>query len=90
MNEIDESDREILDSIDKVQVIAVEDENLNARINLHDEFYQRISEKGKYEELMVVRNNDESVTVFGRQRNYRNVDFSWGRRQCDGLCKRRD
>lgn len=65
LNDIDESDREILDSIDKVQVIAVEDENLNARINLHDEFYQRISDKGKYEELMVVRNEDESVTVFG-------------------------
>ena len=65
LNELDESDREILDSIDKVQVVAVEDEHLNAEINLHDEFYERISKNGKYEELMVVRNENESVTVFG-------------------------
>ena len=65
LNEMDETDREILESIDKVKVIAVEDDDLNARINLHEEFYERIHKNGKYEELMVVRNDDESVTVFG-------------------------
>lgn len=65
LNEIDEPGREILDSIDKVTVIAVEDESLNDKINLHDEFYEIISKKGKYEELMVVRNENESVTIFG-------------------------
>lgn len=65
LNEIDENDREILDSIDKVTVIAVEDESLNKQINLHDEFYDRIRQNGKYEELMVVREDDESVTIFG-------------------------
>ena len=65
LNDLDETDREILDSIDKVKVIAVEDEDLNARINLHDEFYKRISEQDKYEELMVVRKEDENVTIFG-------------------------
>jgi hypothetical protein len=65
LNEMDETDREILESIDKVKVIAVEDDDLNARINLHEEFYERIHEKGKYEELMVVRNENESVTIFG-------------------------
>ena len=63
--DLDESERDLLESIDKVQVIAVEDDDLNQRINLHEEFYDRISKKEKYEELMVVRNENESVTIFG-------------------------
>lgn len=65
LNELDESDREILDVIDKVTVIAVEDEALNESINLHNEFYDKISSNDKYEELMKVNNDDENVTIFG-------------------------
>lgn len=63
--DLEESERDLLESIDKVKVIAVEDNDLNERINLHDEFYDRISKNEKYEELMVVRKDDESVTIFG-------------------------
>lgn len=63
--DLDDSERDLLESIDKVQVIAVEDDDLNQRINLHEEFYDRISKKEKYEELMVVRDENESVTIFG-------------------------
>lgn len=63
--ELDEPERELLDCIDKVKVIAVEDAELNQRINLHDEFYDRIAKRGEYEELLVVRDEDQSVTIFG-------------------------
>ena len=63
--DLDESERELLDCIDRVKVIAVEDAELNHRINLHDEFYERIAKRGEYEELLVVRDADESVTIFG-------------------------
>ncbi|MFV0269052.1 MAG: DUF4252 domain-containing protein [Draconibacterium sp.] len=64
--ELEESEREILESIDKVKVIAVEDDHLNQKINLHEEFYSRISKNEDFEELMVVREEDQNVTIFGK------------------------
>ena len=64
--DIDESEREILDCIDRVKIIAVEDDKLNARIDLHREFYDHINKKGDYEELLVVREENENVTIFGK------------------------
>ena len=64
--DLEESEREILDCIDKVRVIAVEDNDLNARVDLHKEFYEKINKKGDYEELLVVREQNESVTIFGK------------------------
>lgn len=66
VGDLEEHEKELLESIDKVKVIAVEDDNLNKKIDLHDEFYKRISENESFEELMVVRNPDENVTIFGR------------------------
>ena len=63
--DMDEQERELLESIDKVKVIAVEDSELNEKIDLHKEFYSRIKEKGNYEELLVVREEEENVTIFG-------------------------
>lgn len=62
--DLDETEQEILESIDKVRVLAIEDNNLNAKTNLHEEFYEQISKKN-YEELLVVRDENESVTIFG-------------------------
>lgn len=64
--DLEESEQEILESIDLVKVLAIEDDDLNARTNLHKEFYAEINKKGTYEELLVVRNESESVTIFGR------------------------
>jgi hypothetical protein len=33
---------------------------------LHKEFYEKINKNNNYEELLVVRDDSESVTVFGR------------------------
>jgi len=66
IGDLEEAERELLDGIDKVRVIAIEDADLNAKTNLHKEFYKRINKKGDYEELLVVREENESVTIFGR------------------------
>lgn len=36
--DLEESERELLESIDKVHVLAIEDNDLNAKNNLHKEF----------------------------------------------------
>lgn len=64
--DLDEDEKEILDCIDKVKVVAVEDNDLNARIDLHEEFYHKINKDGDYEELLMVRDKSETVTVFGK------------------------
>ncbi|HYQ56162.1 MAG TPA: DUF4252 domain-containing protein [Draconibacterium sp.] len=66
IGDLEDDERELLESIDGVKVIAVDDENLNAQIDLHQEFYKKISEKKDYEELLVVHNEGENVAVFGR------------------------
>jgi len=63
--DLEESEKELLESIDRVKVIAVDDPELNAEINLHEEFYSKIRENNNYEELLVVRDDHESVTIFG-------------------------
>ncbi len=66
LNELDETEREIFSSIHKVKIVVVEDEDLNTRINLHEEFYNKVNKDGNYEELLTVRDDSENVTVFGR------------------------
>jgi hypothetical protein len=65
-SDLSRDEREILESIDKIKVLVVDDNSLNARINLHQEFYNRMNRKGDYEELLVVRDNEDNVTVFGK------------------------
>lgn len=64
--DLEEADRELLECIDKVRVLAIDDNDLNAKTDLHKEFYAHINKNKNYEELLVVRDNSESVTIFGR------------------------
>ena len=64
--DLDKAEREILQSIDRVKVLAIEDNELNERVDLHREFYEQINKKGEYEELLAVHDNDENVTIFGK------------------------
>ena len=66
--DLEESEQELLSSIDKVKVIAVEDDDLNVKIDLHKEFYEKINRKNEYEELLVVRDDEQSVTIFGKMK----------------------
>ncbi len=66
LNELDETEQEIFESIDKVKIVSVEDADLNARINLHEEFYSKVNKDDYYEELFSAKDDSESVTVFGR------------------------
>lgn len=64
--DLDKNERELLQSIDKVKVLTIEDNDLNARSNLHKEFYNTIRENSELEELMVVRDGNDQVTIFGK------------------------
>lgn len=64
--DIDSEERELLQSIDKVRVLVVEDEEMNRDINLHREFSTRINRKNDYEELLSIRDDNEDVTIFGK------------------------
>ena len=64
--DLNKTERELLQSIDKVKVLAIENDELNARINLHDEFHSHINRNNDYEELLTVRDDRENVTIFGK------------------------
>jgi hypothetical protein len=63
--DLEKNERELLQSIDKVKILTIENRDLNARTNLHKEFYNAISENKEMEELMVVRDGNDQVTIFG-------------------------
>lgn len=64
--DMDREERDLLRSIDKVKVLTIEDKELNARSNLHAEFYEKVRKRGDLEELLVVRDGNEQVTIFGK------------------------
>ncbi len=66
MGDMENEERELLQSIHKVRILTIEDDDLNARVNLHKEFYKNISENTELEELMAVREDGEQVTIFGK------------------------
>lgn len=66
MGDVDKEERELLRSIDKVRILTIEDNDLNARTNFHKEFYRSVSQNPELEELLVVRNDNEQVTIFGK------------------------
>jgi len=64
--DVEKNERELLQSIDKVRVLVVEDNDLNAKINLHKEFSTKINRNNDYEELMTVTDENENITIFGK------------------------
>jgi len=64
--DIDDNERDLLDCIDKVRVLVVEDEDLNARVNLHREFSTKINKNNDYEELMTLNDDNQNITIFGK------------------------
>ena len=67
--DLDDEEQELLSNIDKVKVLTIEDHNLNTRVNLHEEFYSKINADNSFEELLVVRDGNEKVTIFGKMNN---------------------
>jgi hypothetical protein len=66
LGDLQKEERELLRCIDKVRILTIEDNDLNARTNFHKEFYRSISQNPELEELLVVRDGDEQVTIFGK------------------------
>ncbi|HKL31203.1 MAG TPA: DUF4252 domain-containing protein [Tangfeifania sp.] len=64
--DLDREERDLLRSIDKVKILTIEDKELNERSNLHKEFYETVRKRGDLEELLVVRDGNEQVTIFGK------------------------
>lgn len=64
--DLDKEEKEIVRSIEKVRVLSIEDNDLNARVNIHKEFYSYIKKDREYEELLVVHDRHEDVTIFGK------------------------
>jgi hypothetical protein len=64
--DLEDNERDLVESIDKVRVLVVENEELNQRINLHREFSEKINRKNDYEQLLSVKDKNEDVTIFGK------------------------
>ena len=64
--DLEESERDLLESIDKVRILAIDDYDLNARVNLNKEFAKHINPNNDFETLMTVKNDDEDVTIFAK------------------------
>ena len=63
--DLDEREEELLDNIDKVRVLAVNNDRVNKSVNFHEEFAQMIREND-YQELLVVKEESQSVTIVGK------------------------
>ena len=63
--DLDEREEELLASIDRVKVLAVDDDRINASVNFHEEFAELI-QQNEYEELLVVKSDDQSATIVGK------------------------
>jgi hypothetical protein len=64
--DLKDEERELLRSIDKVKVLAVDDKTLNQDIDLHKEFYANINKNHDFDELLTVNDKNSSLTVFGK------------------------
>ncbi len=70
MTDLEKNEREIISSIDKVKVLSIEDDDLNARINLYYEFQAQINAGHDYEELLVVNEENQNVKIYGKMDEY--------------------
>lgn len=66
MGDLEKEERDLLRNIDKVRVLTIEDKGLNNRTNFHEEFYRKVALDPLMEELLVVRNDNDQVTIFGK------------------------
>ena len=64
--DLEENERDLLESIDKVRVLAIDNDELNARVNLHEEFENQINRHNDFETLMTTKSDDEDVTIFAK------------------------
>ncbi len=67
--DFDKEEKELLYSIDKVKVLSIENDDLNGRINLTQEFQDKINIHKDFEELLTVNSQDDNVVIFGKIEN---------------------
>ncbi len=64
--DLEENERDLLENIDKVRVLAIDNDDLNSRINLHAEFENQINRHNDFETLLTTKSDDEDVTIFAK------------------------
>ena len=66
VGDVDRDERELLECIDKVRVLAIDNDNLNARVNLNKEFEHYINRDNDFKTLMTIKKDGEDVTIFAK------------------------
>jgi len=66
LGELEESERQLLKSIDKVRVLDVENKKLNSKINLNREFSSLFRADKRFEELFVSHDKNNDVAIYGK------------------------
>lgn len=66
MGDLEKEERALLRSISKVRVLTIDDQDMTRKHNFHKEFYLAIAENPGMEELLVVHNDNDQVTIFGK------------------------
>jgi hypothetical protein len=64
--DLSKEERKLVRSLDKVKVLTIEDPELNSRVNFYKEYYQEIRSKNGYEDLVMVRENNDDVGILGK------------------------
>lgn len=59
-------EKAMMRQIDKVKVLTIEDPGLNQQVNFYEEYYHRIRSKKGYEDLVMVREDNEDIGILGR------------------------
>jgi hypothetical protein len=61
-------DLDELSGLEEIKILTQEDRSVNKDLDFHNEIYSKLN-KELYKELMVVRDNDEKVTMLVREEN---------------------
>ena len=64
--DLSKEERRLIRSVDKVKVLTIEDPALNRRVNFYEEYYHEIRSKKGFEDLVMVREDNESIGILGR------------------------
>lgn len=64
--DMEAEERALLRQIDKVKVLTIEDPQINQQVNFYNEYYQKIKARKGYEDLVMLRENEEQVGILGK------------------------
>ncbi len=66
--ELDKEEKELLQHVDKVKVLAIEDDHRYREVNFQKEF-AHLLKKGSYTELLTVKNDGEQIHILAKMKD---------------------